>query len=239
MWNGFLGFDTACVRNNGKPPLRNDAKIFDDLVQALPDMDYVAGRFRTRIEIDDIDLEKELRIPKSAVIFDVEQSFSLDEFQKEVSKGLVGDDRLERRIGQIAGGNCRFHVTLRLRPSPFLADSLFQAPSLEVTIYASHGDKLFFYDSAGLWIENTGQWDRSQAKPLRSLLPERNDSVVTALTMKNTDLGPLSVKSRSMSARSLAVSGVFMGERANPTALRVVLTLPAARVTTCRTQPGA
>jgi hypothetical protein len=232
MWDGFLAFDDACIKLGGKPPLRNDLKIFDELVRALPDVDYVAGRFRTRIDIDDVDLEKELRIPKSAVIFDVEPRFNLDDFEREVTKGLVDDDRLERRVGRVAGGNCRFHLTLRLRPSPFLADALFQTPSLEVTIYSKHGDKLFFYDSGGLWLENTQQWDRSRSKPLRSLLPERDDSVVTALTMKNTDLGPLSVKSRSMSARSLLLSGVFMGEHLH------VVTRAAGRVGTSRRAVG-
>jgi hypothetical protein len=113
----------------------------------------------------------------------------------------------------LGGGNCRFHLSLRLSQSPFLEESLFQSASLEVTLYAKHGNWLFFYDSAGLWIDEAGGLgDRVKPEPLRSLLPEDDDCVVTAITAKNTDLGPLAVKSRSMSARSLARSGVFMGE---------------------------
>ena len=232
MWNGFMAFDQTCIRNNGKPPIRIDAEIFDKLVNALPDVDYVFGQFRTRIDFDDVDLEDELRFPKSAVVFDIDPAIDLSAFQAEVTKGLIEEDRFERRVGQIAGGNCRFHLTLRLLPSPFLADALFEAPSLEVTIYAKHGDKLFFYDSAGLWIDNSDQWDRLQAGSLRSLLPERPDSFVTSLNMKNTDLGPLSVRSRSMSARSLSVSGVFMGEHLH------VVTRATGRVGTNRRAVG-
>jgi len=63
MWEGFIAFDQACIRNNGKPPVRNDSQIFDNLVNALPEVDYVFGKFRTRIDFDDVDLEDELRVP--------------------------------------------------------------------------------------------------------------------------------------------------------------------------------
>jgi hypothetical protein len=211
MWGGFIAFDEACIRNGGKPPVRNDAAVFHDLVKALPEVDYVSGKFRTRVELNQIDLEEELRIPKSAVVFDLEPGFDLGAFQSEVEKGLGEEDRFEVLKGSAADGECRFHVSLRLRPSPFLAEALFHAPSLEATIYARHCDRLFFYDSAGLWIDNADQRDRVQAESLRSLLPD--GCFVTNLSMKNTDLGPLSVKSRSISARSLSLSGVFMGEQ--------------------------
>ena len=170
MWSRFLGFDRACVDNNGKPPIRNDRGVLDQLIAALPDVDYVSGKFRSRLDIDDASLEDELRIPKSAVVFDVQKSFDLDEFQTEVSEGLEEEDRFERKVAKVAGGSCRYHLTLRLRQSPFLADSLFLSPSLELTIYARRGDKLFFYDSAGLWLENSDERGRVKAGPMRSLI---------------------------------------------------------------------
>ncbi|MDQ2081515.1 DEAD/DEAH box helicase family protein [Xanthobacteraceae bacterium Astr-EGSB] len=224
MWNRFLCFDRACVANNGKPPIRNDAGVLEGLIAALPRMDYISGKFRARLDIQDVDLEEELRIPKSAVVFDLDKNFDLDEFQTEVSEELKEEDRFERRLGSIADGNCRYHLTLRLRQSPFLADSLFLSPSLELTIYAKRRDKLFFYDSAGLWIENSDARGRMKAGPLRSLIPEDTETRVTSLTMKNTDLGPVAIKSRSIDARSLAESGVFMGEHLH------VVTRAAGRV---------
>jgi hypothetical protein len=194
------------------------------LIAALPDVDYISGKFRSRLEIDEVDLEDELRIPKSAVVFDLHKTFDLDEFQTEVSDELKEEDRFECRNGSIANGSCRYHLTLRLQQSPFLADSLFLSPSLELTIYAKRENKLFFYDSAGLWIENSEVRGRVKAGPLRSLMPEDADTRVTSLTMKNTDLGPVAIRSRSMGARSLAESGVFMGEHLH------VVTRAAGRV---------
>jgi hypothetical protein len=225
MWNRFLSFDDACVKNGNKPPVRNNSIILKKLVDALPDMDYVAGKFRTRIDLEKGDLQKEISFPKSAVIFDLEDGFEMDRFQEDVSKALEEADRFESRVVPIEGGNCRFHVSLRLTQSPFVSESLFQSASLDVTIYARHRKRLFVYDSAGLWIDDISALDdRAHPSRLRSLIPDVRDSFVTSIAMKNTDLSPYAVRSRSLGARSLAVSGVFMGEHLH------VVTRAAGRV---------
>lgn len=86
---------------------------------------------------------------------------------------LEEEDRLEHRVGE-AGDEGRYHLSLGLTQTPFLADSLFQVASLEITIYAAVGRRLYFYDSAGLWIdelEHIGA--RVGPKVLHSLTSER------------------------------------------------------------------
>lgn len=103
-----------------------------------------------------------------------------------------------------------------MNQSPFLAEYLFQAASLEVTIYALIGRRLYFYDSAVLWIDELDELTgRLRPMQLRSLLPEDVDNTVSFLAVKNTDLGPSALRSRSLSARSLERAGVFMGEHMN------------------------
>lgn len=215
-WRSFLDYDKACVANGGKPPLRNGDDVLRGLVSALPQMDYVSGKFRTRIDLDDADLSEDLRFPQAALVYDVSDQFSIDEFQAAVSAALDAEDRFQHQTGGVPGGACRYHVTLRLNQSPFLAEYLFQAASLEVTIYALIGKRLYFYDSAGLWIDEVdGVGARLHAMQLRSLLPEDDDNTVSFLAVKNTDLGPSALRSRALSARSLERAGVFMGEHMN------------------------
>lgn len=232
MWGRFLAFDEACVRNGGRPPLRNDQQVFKGLVEALPEVDYISGKFRTRLELNE-DVSDDLRVPRSAIVFDVSDDFDIDDFTKEVSRALNDEDRFEIDVGSVAKGQCSYHLTLRLLQSPFLNESLFQSASLEVTIYARHGHRLFLYDSAGLWIDDA-DLIRSRLDPesMRMLLPDGAESVVTSIAMKNTDLGPLAIRSRSLSARSLERSGVFMGEHLN------VLTRAAGRVGEVRRSVG-
>lgn len=215
-WSSFLAFDAASKANGNKPFVRNDATIMENLIAALPALDYVMGRFRERPDLDDPGLHDDLRFPSAAVAFTIEPDLDLDEFQKAVKAELIRDDRHEALTGQTADGLCRYHITLRLSPSPFLAGSLFQAPSLEATIYAKLNKRLFFFDSAGLWInELDGIGPRVNAKTLRALLPDGPVNSISFMSVKNTDLGPLALRSRSLSARSLGRSGVFMGEHLN------------------------
>ncbi|MBN9546994.1 MAG: DEAD/DEAH box helicase family protein [Alphaproteobacteria bacterium] len=216
QWNSFLEFDSACVANGGKPPLRKGEEVLRQLVTALPNIDYVQGVFRHRIDLEDADLSSDLLFPKAAFVFEIQPGFDLDNFQSDLSALLDAEDRFEHQIGNTVDGSCRYHVSLALTQSPFLANYLFQAPSLEVTIYAKVGHRLFFYDSAGLWIDELeGIGARLSPKVLQSLLPSGADNAISFLAVKNTDLGPLAVRSRTLSARSLERSGVFMGEHMN------------------------
>jgi superfamily II DNA or RNA helicase len=214
-WNSFISFDKVSKTNN-KPFVRNDATVLENLIAALPTLDYVMGRFRERPDLDDPGLHDDLRFPSAAVAFTIEQGLNLDELQRDISAELISEDRHEVLNGQTADGLCRYHISLRLTPSPFLSGSLFQAPSLEATIYAKKNNLLFFFDSAGLWInELDGIGPRVNAKTLRALLPDGHDNSISFMSVKNTDLGPLALRTRSLSARSLERSGVFMGEHLN------------------------
>ena len=215
-WQSFLSFDKACENNGGVPFVRNDQKVLEDLVKALPEQDYIAGKFRSRIDLDGLEIHDDLQFPRSAVAFHVSADLDMADLQECIGRELANADRYQAIIGEAADGNCRYHVTLRLTPSPFLASHLFHAPSLEATIYTKVGNRIFFYDSAGLWInEVDGIGPRVNAKSLRALLPAGSENVISFMNVKNTDLGPLSLRSRSLSARSLERSGVFLGEHLN------------------------
>lgn len=216
QWKTFLSYDAACVDNGGRPPLRNGAEVLHRLVDALPLTDYIQGQFRNRIDLDQIDLTEGLQFPRAAIVYDTEDGFDLEAFQSDISALLDAEDRFEHSKGEAADGACRVHMSLGLTQSPFLVDALFQAAALEVTIYACVNKRLYFYDSGGLWIDELeGVGPRVSPLELRSLLPDKPGNSISFLAVKNTDLGPTSVRSRTLTARSLARSGVFMGEHMN------------------------
>lgn len=212
-WKRFLDYDNACIANAGRPPVRNDSSVLESLVEALPRFDYMAGKFRLRVDFDE-PLGEELRFPRSAIIYTVGEGFEIDSFERDVSAALLQDDRFERKVGKTLAGQCHYHVSLALKQSPYLEESIFHTASLEVTIYALCDRRLFFFDSGGLWMdEHVVDGDRLSGDKLISLLPDHPDCAVTSVAIKNADLGPLALRSRTMSGRSLATSGVFMGEQ--------------------------
>lgn len=216
QWKTFLSYDAACTDNGGRPPLRNGTEVLHKLVDALPQTDYIQGQFRNRVDFDQINVRKDLQFPKAAIVYDTEDGFNLKAFQSDISTLLDAEDRFEHCKGEEADGACRVHISLGLTQSPFLVDALFQTATLEVTIYAHVDKRLYFYDSGGLWIDEiVGVGPRVSPLELRSLLPDEPGNSISFLAVKNTDLGPTSVRSRTLTARSLGRSGTFMGEHMN------------------------
>jgi hypothetical protein len=149
MWDRYRHFDRACVVNGGRPPLRNGTEISRSLILALPEIDYAFGRFRRRMALDEPEIDAELRFPKSCVIFSIAPDLDLTVFQGEVGRALDKIDRNVLRNSGTPDGRCRFHLSLALTQSPFLEETLFQQPTLEVTIYARHRDWLFSMIAGG------------------------------------------------------------------------------------------
>ncbi|KQP52482.1 hypothetical protein ASF41_12595 [Methylobacterium sp. Leaf111] len=212
MWRRFGIFDDLCAEGNGPPSLRTGKEILRRLAATMPSIDYVDGRFRTRLDPNSIP-DGDIRIPKSAVIHELDPTFDLDTFEAAVTAELGSEDRFQIQVFTVAGRACRCHVSLRLQQSRFLVDTLFQQGSLEITAYARHGERLFFYDSAGLWMDGAADLGtRAAPAILRSLLPESAGDAITGIGTRNTDLGRLAIRGRTLTAASLNRAGIHMGE---------------------------
>ena len=212
MWQRFLTFDKLCLKEKGPPKLSTGEEILRKLAATMPAIDYVDGRFRTRLDPNSIPAD-DIRIPKSAVVYDLVPSFDFDAFEAAVVAELRTEDRFHVQAFTVAGGACRCHISLRLQQSRFLVDTLFQQGSLEITAYARHGDRLFFYDSAGLWMDGAAALGgRAAPSILRSLLPESAGDAITGIGTRNTDLGRLAIRGRTVTASSLNRAGIHMGE---------------------------
>lgn len=212
MWNGFLDYDSVCERNGGRPPIRDRAFV-EKLLAALPELDYVDGRFRRRAILGDDAIGAEIRVPLSAIVFQTKPKFDEEAFAQFVAEKLDEEDRIELSTGLVGETGCRFHLCVSFRQTPFLADSLFQTTSLEVTAYVHHKRRLYFYDTRGIWIDDYESLEpRIGPRLLGKLLPEGGEAV-TALTLRNTDLGPLALRGRVLQAPSVERAGVFLGEQ--------------------------
>jgi Type III restriction enzyme, res subunit len=166
MFERFRRFDQACIDADGKPPLRNDKAIVSEILKVMPNADYIAGKFRARTDLDDNEIDKDLRFPKSAIVYLIVKDFDLDKFQAHVSQLLFDDDRQEFRIGSVAAGACRFHVSTAMRQSPFLEEGLFQSTTLEVACTRFRRHRVRCFDGAG-----GGSWRDGSLRESSSLRP--------------------------------------------------------------------
>lgn len=212
MWDRFLAYDEYCIENGGRPPLRDQSTV-DKILASLPQVDYVDGQFRRRSDLTDGAIADDIRVPLSALIFETTDGFDLNDFAEAVTLALDEEDRIEMAAGPLAGTPVNFHLSISLRQSPLLAETLFQTASVEVTAYAHRGKRLFLYDTRGLWMDDhDGLSSRIGPRTLGSLLPEKGKAI-TGVTLRNTDLGPLTLRGRSFQAPSVARAGVFLGEQ--------------------------
>ena len=214
-WARFLEYDQSCVDNNDIPPIRGP-DVLQKLIDALPESEYVGGKFRVRADFNVPSLADEIRVPLSAVLFEIEDTFELSEFSKDVDQALDAEDREVAYSGITNTGRCFFRISFRLNQTPHLDPSLFQTASLELTVVAKIHTRIFFYDSAGLSVENHPNLIRRiSPRLLSTLLPESSATSVTSLTLRNMDLNPLALRGRSMRARDLDTAGIFMGEHSH------------------------
>lgn len=211
MWNAYLAFDAAC-QSAGKPPVRNSKEIVRKLLEALPSNDYVGGRFRTRVDFDEIQPE-DIIVQKSCVAFATSGNFVFESLRTTLREALEYEDRIILREGRLPNEDCHFFLTLELQQSSLLSDSSFPNVTLHATVVRFVRGYLFFHDTGGLWIDDLSKHlRRVDAGTLRCLLPEHDKTRITSLTVLNADIGPSALRSRTLTAASIADAAPFMGD---------------------------
>ena len=214
-WKRYRTFDEACAEQGGNPFLRNE-NFIDDLLEQLPDQDYIQGRFRRRPDFTMKNVSEELLVPQSAIIYRVGSKFKFEELEEIVKRGLDDDDRKLIRVYHREAQKCSVYFTVLATQSPLLSESTFPDLSLAVTVVKQARDYLFLYDSAGLWIDDAlDDSERLSSSRLYCLFPRGSDVKVTGLSVKNADMSRFAVRSRTVAAASLAEAVPFMGDNTN------------------------
>lgn len=214
-WKRYLTFDEACAEQGGNPFLRNE-NFVEELLEQLPDQDYIQGRFRTRPDFTKKNVSEELMVPQSAIVYRVGSKFQFQELEEIVQRALDDDDRKLIRVYHREVQKCSVYFTVVATQSPLLSESTFPDLSLAVTVVKQGRDYLFLYDSAGLWIDDAlNHSERLSSSRLYCLFPRGSDVKVTGLSVKNADMSRFAVRSRTVAAASLAEAVPFMGDNTN------------------------
>jgi superfamily II DNA or RNA helicase len=214
-WERYKSFDQACSEQGGNPFLRSDDFI-DELIGKLPDHDYIHGRFRKRPDFDKNDVSRELLVPQSAVVYRVEPQFNFENLKSTVREAIEDEDRYLKKAYHLPDLKCSVFFSVQTSQSPFLSESTFPDFILTVTVIKRAKNYLFFYDSAGLWIDdvlNTG--DRISSTSLYCLFPAHGSVRISSMSVKNADMSQFAVRSRTVTASSIAEAAPFMGDNTN------------------------
>jgi superfamily II DNA or RNA helicase len=214
LWNRYLEYDRAITENGPRSfNLASDSGWLADLFKSQPILTYLKYRFRTPLDLKKIKLNNEIIFPRMVNLRYVEQRFSLSGLCNQLEQGFRDEDRLFEKYNE---GGSVIYLYITFDNSPLLENAYFIEPELGITYLREikvgergwHGTQglLAYYDSSGhLPVE----FDTAHlCKPVGSYYMKKlftNDtrSCLTSISLKNSNLGTIAIRSRSISAAKI------------------------------------
>lgn len=198
LWEGFLGFDKL-IKREGVKVADFGKKILEQLIKALPDVVYLNGRFRTPFTLKNIDPKDELYLPLTVNVFRKGASFNLKDLCNEIKSEYNQQDRVFRIVP--VNTQTLVFLYLAFRNSPFLRSTCFVECRLGVTILREIGTYLCYFDSSGGVPDVLeGHAEQVPTEELRRLFSKRDRAYLTAVSLRNANLGPRVIRSRTIYA---------------------------------------
>ena len=211
LWADYRAFDHECEKRG--TPIVKTADFVSRYLASLPSLEYTNGRFAKRADFQDPAIFDNLAIPSSCIIYATKPGLSLTSIATQLTRCIELDDRIILRDKYFPLYACYVALSIRTSSSQFLADSFFPEVSLQLTVARLHGSYLFCTDTSGLGLDDIpGVEGRLATDSLRSLFPDKAGTRITNISARNSDIGAIAVRMRSMSARSLEETAPFMGD---------------------------
>lgn len=211
LWSDYRRFDEECEKR-GTPIVRT-ADFVSNYLASLPSLEYTNRRFAKRADFEEPAIFDDLAIPRSCVIYLIKSGVSIDSIANELKQCIELDDRTLLKEKYYSTHSCYVAISVRTGNSQLLTGSFFPEFSLQLTVARVQDSYLFCTDTSGLWIDEIRGVDgRVATDELQSLFPDKVGTRITNISARNSDIGPIAVRMRSMSARSLEEAAPFMGD---------------------------
>jgi superfamily II DNA or RNA helicase len=206
LWNGFLQYDKK-VRESGIEALMlsTGEGLAAQLIKTQPKTAYVEGRFRSEFDFKALSPLEDFQLPLRVKLLRKGPSFTL--------QGLVGAmiDTYEERDRAFESYSpsvdSRVIVSVDCENSPYLRNHCFLECDLHVAVIREYQDYVGFFESSGATPKD---WDEchvigtADTKTLRRLFSSGGGSRITSVSLKNTNLGTSVIRSRTITAVSIA-----------------------------------
>jgi superfamily II DNA or RNA helicase len=204
-WDRYRRFD----RGDAPKSVATDPAGVAALLTAQPDLFYWDRLFRARTDLNTPDAWTEIKFRLSTIIRQPLGEFDLDSFVGEVVTDLASNDRQILSLGS-PDDESRVLIHVGVRNSPILRDAAFVEMELGYTVLHWNGQHLFVSDTGSVPESVRTRTGSIGAGALVGLLPR--GSRITSMSLTNNDLSDWAVRSRSLSARDIAVVASEVGE---------------------------
>jgi superfamily II DNA or RNA helicase len=201
MWDRFRTWDQGV-----KPELqmlslgrRTEAMLQEN----QPPAEYIGGTFRSRLDLLEVDISKELQLPRTVNLLQKDSDFEMVTLRRFLEYRFLKEDRVYENY---SSRGAFIYMYLAYENSPFLKESYYLQMSHGIMVIRDLGTALAFYDSSGFLPSNTpeaGIGKAIESRQLRGLFPEpglaskSKNSFLTMVSMRNSHLAGRAVRSRS------------------------------------------
>lgn len=214
LWNRYLQYDQAITDNGpGAFCLASDTGWLRDMFQSQPILTYLKYHFRTPLDLESIEIEKDVNFPLMINLRYLEPGFDLDEFCEKLEKGFQDEDRFFRRYDV---KKAVIYLYITFFNSPLLDNTYFIEPRLGITYlcvintdssnWNNKSGLLAYFDSSGhLSLEPDKVYLGKPIGPnhMKKLFSNHKLSCLTNVSLKNSYLGTIAIRARSISAAKI------------------------------------
>jgi superfamily II DNA or RNA helicase len=205
-WNGFVSLDKS-----GKITKTLAEQILDDVNDKVGEHQYIDKKVRLKLTKEQFvnwteeELKTQVQIPLKANFIEKKKSFNSIHFIKEyLDHNLKDKDHVFYK--NIYGVNSGIYLYFTVKNSPFLTDSFFPEITHQICFFKEEKDFLIFYDSGKLLPigkDKLGLGYGLESSKLRSIFKQSDDTVLSRVALKSSNIGSLEPHSHSFMASSI------------------------------------
>ncbi|MBJ2174715.1 DEAD/DEAH box helicase family protein [Aureibaculum sp. A20] len=205
-WNGFVSLDKS-----GKITKTLAEQILDDVNKNVGEHQYIDKKVRLKLTKEQFvnwteeELKSQVQIPLKANFIEKRKSFSSTNFiNNYLDHNLKDKDHVFYK--NIYGTNSGLYLYFTVKNSPYLTNSFFPEITHQICFFKEEKDFLIFYDSGKLLPlgkDKLGVGYGLDSSRLRSIFKQTNDTVLSRVALKSSNIGSLEPHSHSFMASSI------------------------------------
>tara|TARA_R110002124_G_scaffold243235_1_gene408304 strand:- start:10317 stop:13706 length:3390 start_codon:yes stop_codon:yes gene_type:complete len=201
-WERFIAFEHHTAEHRADI-VQSEAYLPEKIVEQMPEMQYVDGRFRSRLPAAGSIGAGDILLPKRAAVFAAEAEFDIEQAARDVREAILAKNRFVVREISGLDANARGWTYFAVSESPYLANHFITEWRLGICILSRVDGYVFVYDSDGVAFDPAKlQMARAEAGEIARLLGE--DAVITQVSANSLDISDRAIRSMTQRTRSFA-----------------------------------
>ena len=205
-WEGYLKYDSN-LKDTDDLAFAIGLNWYERVLSSQPGLVYVGGTFKETFNINEIGID-DISIPQKVTFIQKLDNFDLDKFSHFIEAGYRKADKIYQEIYTNDGktNHIKCYIYLDLIPSSYLRNKIFFDIKLNLSIFYELDNLLAFYDDRGFQFRNEkkiGIGKPIDSRQIKKLFIDNDDTFLTRVSLKNTNLGIQAIRSRILSAASL------------------------------------